>query len=193
MNGYTLKQCGSKLWIVVYTVIRNGVIIVSEDKENFLQGNYLKVLSLEKIGICIDNTVDKKLMPVFYVRITSANQQEEVTLGFRFKETRSSWYCAVLTEHAKLFIERTHESETIQKPKSSSSSSPFRSVFSSRISLPSAVREKLNSSFSGVVRKRPRAKSFNFEQLRRRPVSMFAVIFNTKTDVESKRTSSYDI
>ena len=93
MNGYTLKQTGPKAWNTVYTVIRNGILTISKDKENFQQGDHLKVSLLDTPAIFVGESTDKRLSAVFYIKINFSNYNEKttVTLGFRIEDTRNQW------------------------------------------------------------------------------------------------------
>ena len=113
MQGYTLKQCGSKSWTAVYSVIHNGVLVLAEDKESYIAGNYQKEISLSDISVYIGDVLDKKMSHVFYIRMHCHVKRVLISLGYRYEESRNTWLYTILTIFAKKFVsrnERPHSS-----------------------------------------------------------------------------------
>jgi len=111
MNGYTLMQTGPKVWSVVYTVIRNGILTISKDKENFQQGDHFKVSLLDAPAIFVGESTDKRVSTVFHIKINfnHCNEKATIMLGFRIEDTRNQWLYTMLTEHAKLYVNRSQQ------------------------------------------------------------------------------------
>ena len=163
MNGYTLKQSGQKTWNMVYTVVCRGSCIISESKEHYEQGQHLRVALLHRPSIYVGKINDKRLSNIFYIKINfDNNDKSAVTLGYRIEDSRDTWFYAIMTEHAKLFVDRQPD---MHPP-----------IKKSRASL------RHRRSVSKDIQ-RERSLSLNLETIKQRPLSrVFNSIFATNRD-----------
>ena len=202
MDGYTLKLNNHKSWVIVYAVIRKGVFTLSEDKENFQQGEHLRVSLLSSPAIYVGKaTVDnKRYSSIYFIKINfnnevmtamnsisasagagaGADKSSTVTLGFRIEETRNTWLYTIMAEHAKLFINR----QPTQPSPASLSSFKHRASLRNRRSV-SVVEQHQQQ-------QRRRSLSLNFENMRKqRPLSrVLSSIFATNSNVGNNISSS---
>lgn len=206
MDGYTLKQNNQKSWAIVYAVIRKGVFTLSEDKDNFQQGEHLRVSLLSSPAIYVGKVTgdNKRYSSIYFIKMTFSNESSTpltnnslalnswagatdkactVTLGFRIEETRNTWFYAIMTEHAKLFINRQPNIEHSSCVSSSPSSvSSLHSSFKQRASL--RKRRSVPTDEQQQQQQRRRSLSLNFENMiRQRPLSrVFSSIFATNSN-----------
>ena len=238
MDGYTLKLTNQKTWSIVYAVIRDGMFTMSEDKDNHQEGEHLRVTMLNSPAVFVGKATDKRYSNIYFIKINFSNYLHNncsgtsnktnmtaqsptttspspldktctVTLGFRIEETRNTWFYAIMTEHAKLFLGRTqheqqqHHSPTFfhyprQSPASALSlsqkqltnyalSQPPSTTMSTSFNfkLRGTSLRKKRSIPSDEQQRRRRSLSLNFENIRNssRPLSrVFSSIFATNNN-----------
>ena len=214
MDGYTLKQNNQKSWAIVYVVIRKGVFTLSEDKENFQQGEHLRVSLLSSPAIYVGKVTgdNKRYSSIYFIKMTFNNETSTssannsptlntgvdaatdkastVTLGFRIEETRNTWLYAIMTEHAKLFINRQPIID--HSPSSPSSVSSLHSSFKQRASLRKRRSVPTDEQQQQKQQQRRRSLSLNFENMiRQRPLSrVFSSIFATNSNNNNNGTAN---